>query len=326
VIARGLKSTLWAASSAKRWGSNQDQRVLAQPSILRVGAYDAATGRFVPIAPAPKRPLAAVWGREVPFAVVASGGWNPNCGGDLCQWIEDPTAEIYDESLSGEPLARIATHGAAGGAHIDWSGSEATLEAFFAFGSSDKENGHFVHTWSPTAGVKTKHTLGTSPPRRTATPRIAKDLVGPTGVESERETGGVAYDAKAKTLKLTNGDTVTLTDIPSKVHAPRAVLSPDGRRALVVWEKTNACDPDHDKTALTSQHAVLFVDFDTKTVNTVSDKRGMADATFDARGDAYVQADNVLYRLGAGLALEPLPRGVLLSPPTVHSWGCVGFW
>jgi hypothetical protein len=327
VLARGLRSTLWAPSSAGRWGTNADQRVLAQPSVLRVGVFDSATTRFVPLAPAPKKPLAAVWGPEVPYAIVATGTWNPYCGGDMCQWIEDPAAEIFDDSLSGEPVARLAARGQAGGAFVEWSGGEASLETFFAFATNEKDNGTFVHTWSPGSGVKTKRYGfgGADAPKRSALPRSAKHLIGPTGVDSVREGAGISWDAKAKTLKLASGDVVVVTDLPSKVNPPHAVLSPDGRRALVVWDNAPPCDPDHDHTAMTVHHAVLFVDFD-GTVTRVSDKEGMADATFDPRGDAYVQADTTLSRLGAGLALEPLPRGVLLSPPTVHHWGCVGFW
>ena len=329
-LARGLRAIQWKASSPDRWGTNHEQRTVAQPSVLRLGAFDPATGRFVPIAPAPPagRALTALWNRAGTYGAVITGAWTRECPGDLCQLVEGVGADVYDLSLSGEPVAKMARSGSAISASAAWSSSGFVLDVALGMEQRLADNGDWISTFSPGPGAKpvTKHVpFSEHDPPKGPPSEAEAHLIGPTGVNTGHDSGGMSWDPKARTLKLTaTGETVPVADPPSKVHAPRPVLAPGGRRALLVWDETAPCVELRPE--MHAKEAVLSVDFDAKSVTKVAETDGRADAAFDGSGRPYVQTDKTLAALLPTAALDPLPAGVLLSPPTVHSWSCVGFW
>jgi hypothetical protein len=330
-MTRGLRVLLWARSKESRWGTNADQRVIGQAGALQVGIYDASTRRFVPIAPAAKKPLTALWNRDTKFAVELGGDWNPYCGGDMCQWIESPFLEIYDDSLSGVPIATIPTKGGAGGVHATVAGGTVTLEVFRAFEPRNEDNGTFVHTWAVADGVKVKR-FENSPHGGLPTPPFSYVLATERmGNQTIHDAGGVSWDKKTRTLKLVHGgDTLTISDVPSTTTAPRSVLSPDGRRALLFWDHTREC-PGPDDTLTEPRHAVILVDFDAKSTRTLFDsvrekQKGSGDVAFAGDGTPYVQLRDRLMQVDRAGAQTPIPEGLVLSPPTLEGWACMGFW
>jgi hypothetical protein len=312
VLDRGLHAILW------RDGPRRPQPV---PSLLRVGVFDAASKRFVAVAPSSPKAFYGFAPQLAPHAVVATGAVREMLGGDLDAGKRLESVRFYAFSTKGVPVATL----------------DVGLEPYFGALTAGTKGAQLAvwQTAGPVDGKDKYGALFELAWGAAPTKRWYSDAHGPGPSPDRPVTMGIGYnhwgypttelDARyaygPHELRLPGGAKVPIPKALAFYQAPprSIVASPAGDRVVLVWNgSTFVCDGTRD---IPGRYKMALVDVAHGTVTSLGEGDGAGHAAFTKAGDLYVQRGTRLFRVAPG-GDEPQPEGVLLVPPLERNDEC----
>jgi hypothetical protein len=265
---------------------------------LRVGAYHARAGRFVPLLPVVDGAMTGFADFEHGFGLVIKTAFSSSCG-VVCHPLTSP-AEIVAASLNPSVHSKLAR---ASYAMNPLSGLDLAITAW---ATNDGAAFTAWETWSQATSV-TKVVLGTSKKRAPMTLHVVGYRGGRVSMPSSsgwRVEGGAVTRPDGRTIPLSK----ELAGLRAYVRA-----APDGTSAVLVSEVDICeCAPFRQE----FRHVVSRIDLVTEQFQTLSKAHGVAYALYDDAGNLFLQTGSTFEVIRAGsLTREKLFEGVLFTVP-----------
>lgn len=321
VLARGLRAILWRDGSS--------QRGIVKPSMVRVGVFDTATTRFVPVAPPLPRAFFGFASSTIPFAVVATGTVRDMLGGDIDAGKVLERVYAYPISTKGVPSATVPVNVEPYSGNLRIWNTGLFLDACQSAGSLGKDpNGdEYCASFDLRFGglvTQKLHTASVHPTSSTISPgepSVAIVLGANHWGYVVTETAP-SYVYKPLELSLPSGAKLAVPKEAAFYRAPprEIVPSPTGDRIVLVWNATVlVCDPAQD---IPGRYKLSLLETASGRVTQLGEGDGAGHATFRADGELFVQRGRRVYQVARNGTQTELPEGVLLVPPLERSDEC----
>jgi len=307
-IRRGVPATIWIDGAGLRGA--------LKPSVLRVGVFDAATSRFVAVAPPVKNAIFGYASSRVPYAVVVTGSVADMLGGDLDAGMTIDAVHVFPLAADGVEKSIMSAPSVPYSGLLTMGPSGVWLRVHQSGAAFDGEKGSkYDAVFDGPFGAPTKRTLHAGnnyppPPRdHTVSMNVGYNHWGYVVTENDPS---YAYAPQRHELTLPSHEVIAIPPALAFYEAPaRVVPSPSGDRVVLLWNAAVlVCKADED---IPGAFKMALVDTASGRVTSLGEGDGAGAAAFDASGELFVQRGKTVVELSR-FGPKPLPPHVQLVP------------